>query len=152
MLGIDQEIAFLAGHNARHDQKEAAFALLPGVPVGLADGAILLIPPGKIGGIQLLIGDAIGNRDADEVLVGRHDAATVHQFFEHRCRVMLTRIEHRTRGRIPSARIDRRSSRVKDRVMAVRIANPIAGQNAIEDLSTHTAVPCSRRPITSLTS
>jgi hypothetical protein len=36
--------------------------------------------------------------------------------------------------------------------LSVRIANPKTRQDAIEDLSCHTAVPCSSRPRTSRTS
>src|SRR5437868_1610138 len=105
-----------------------------------------------MGCIEHLVGDTARYGNTDEMLIRRYSTAPMNQLFEHGRRIMFTRVKNRTRGRVPTTRIDRRTSRVKNWKLARRIADPIRRQNAIEYLSGHTAVPCSRRPNTSRTS
>jgi hypothetical protein len=58
------------------------------------------------------------------VLTGRYLPAAVRQLFQHCSGIVLAGIEHWGSHGIPAARTHGRSSRVKDRVSTIGIANP----------------------------
>src|SRR5262249_33499054 len=152
VLRIDQDIVFLACDDARNNQKQASLTPLPRITIRTAGGAALSMPIGEMRGVEDFVGDAARDGDLDEVLVGRHLAAAMYEFLQHRRGIVLARIEDGARRRIPSAGGKRRAGGVEDAILPVRVADPVGDEDAIETPCGHTAVPCSRRPSTSRTS
>ena len=141
MDGIDQDIAVKPCRYRRHDQDRRPRLLYPRLPKAFADGFAISIPSGMVGRLEHFIAGAVGNRNADIMLVGWYDGASAHQLFEHRGRIIFGRIDDRAGWRIPAPRIKPRALRIVDGICTFRITNPETGEDAIRFLRAHTPPP-----------
>src|SRR3546814_6552483 len=83
--------------------------------------------------------DAVGDRDADIMLVGRHHRVRVDELFQHRRRIMFRRVDDRAGRGVPPSRIEPSALAVIDRMRAIGIADPITGQHAVGRSEEHTS-------------
>src|SRR3546814_7445475 len=77
MGGIEQDVTFHPRLDRRHKQQRRAPCREPRLAKGLADVFALAVPPGEFRGREDFIADAVGDRDADIMLVGRHHRVRV---------------------------------------------------------------------------
>ena len=141
MRRVDQKIAFQPRRERGHDQNRRALLLVPGLPIRLADRLAAAVPAGMGGGLEHLVGDAVRDRDGDEMLVGGHHEIGVHQLLQHRGGIVLGRIDHRAGRRVPAPGIEPGAFGVIDREGAVGIADAIASENAVAPLHVQTPPP-----------
>jgi hypothetical protein len=127
MRGVDQDVAIQSCRDRRHDQDRRPRLFNPSQPEAFADGLALAVPSRMAGGVEDFVADAIGDGDADIMLIGRQHRTCVNQFFEHRGRIIFGRVDNRRRGRVPPPRIESRALAIIDRVRALGIANPKTG-------------------------
>jgi hypothetical protein len=138
MCGVDQDVAIQPRRDRRHNQDRRSHLFGPSQPKAFADGLALAVPSGVAGRVENFVADAIGDGDADTMLIRRQHRTGVNQLFEHRGRIIFGRVDNRRRGRVPPPRIESRALAIIDRVRALGIANPKTGQDAIRLLRAHT--------------
>jgi len=136
--GVDQDIAFDPRWDRRDHQKRGALLTIPSVGKGLADGLVLRIPARMRSRLENLIAYAVRNGDGDEMLVRRQHHIGMHQLLQHRRRIMFGCVDDWGIVRVPATGIEPCALGVVDRIGAVRIADAIAGENAICLLYGHT--------------
>ena len=138
---VDQDIALHPRGHGRHDQYGAAPLRIPCLPERLAQSLILSVPSRMRGGLEYFIADAVGDGDADMMLVGWQHAARMDQLFQHRRRIMFRRVDDGAGGRVPPPRIQPRPFAVIDGMDAIGIADAIGRQNPVGFPARHTPPP-----------
>lgn len=141
MRRVDQKVVLEPRRNRRHDQQCRALVIVPSLRKRLAYRLVARVPARVGGGLEDFVGDAVRNRDLDEMLVGGHHQIGVNQLFQHRGGIVLGGIDHRTGARIPAPRIEPCPLRVIDRKSAFGVADAIASENAIAFLHAQTPPP-----------
>ena len=152
MRGVDQHVALGPGDDARHQKEDAAPLQAPALAEALAGAGRHRVPSGERGRRDHLVADPAWQGDFHEMLVGRQAPAAMHELFQKRGGEMLARVDEGAAGGVPAPGRDGGAGGVEDRIGARRVADPIARQGPVEDLSAHAALPYFSRPRMSSTS
>ena len=145
MCGVEDDVLFHPGHDARNNQYRASTFGIPAVAESSGDFPTSIRPPGMVCFAEHLVACSGGYCDLDKVLVWRKFARMMHQLFKHRRRVVPRGVDYSRSSLVPTPGCAPCASVIPNRKFPLRITNapscPIVGQLAYR----HTTKPASAR-------